>query len=237
MSDRGLYGFKAGRPTMTDQTNNGNFNNDENIHLITTNAKNSGGLPVVTSLLAEWDAGKEPSYSGTGTTWTDLSGNGNHATLTNPSWNAGGYFNLSTSFQVSKTGILGTDRTVIYVMQTTDTQALFDSNGNTGGSEYLAAYRSGNKGYYSGVTAGAVYRNNSTSTNIVNNLYDYIRSSNAYMISFVNADFNWSGFGFNYYGSFQFDSGKLYAVLIYNRNLDNSEIGQLYTYYNERGIV
>ncbi len=236
MSDRGIYGWKAGRPTMTDQNNTGNFNNDENIHLIETNAKNTGGVPVTSSLIVEWDAGKEPSYSGSGTTWTDLSGNNNHATLTNPNWNSSGYFNLATNFQVSKTGVLGSDRTVIYVMQTTDTQALFDSNGNTGGSHYLAAYRSGNKGYYSNVTAGAVYKNNSTS-NINNNLYDNIRTSGAIMISFVNADFNWSGFGFNYYSSYQFDSGKLYAVLIYNRNLSTSEIGQLYTYYNGRGIV
>ncbi len=236
MSDRGIYGFKAGRPAMTDQQNSGNFTNDENIHLIETNAKHTGGVPVTDNLTAEWDAGKAPSYGGSGTTWTDLSGNGNHATLTNPSWNAGGYFVLSTSFNVSKTGILGSNRTVIYVMQTTDTQSLFDSNGNTGGSDFLGAYRSGNKGYYSNVNIGAVYKNNSSS-NISNNLYDNIRTSSAIMISFVNADFNWSGFGFNYYGSYQFDSGKLYAVLIYNRNLSLSEIGQLYTYYNDRGIV
>jgi hypothetical protein len=236
MSDRGIYGFKAGRPAMTDQQNSGNFTNDENIHLIETNAKHTGGVPVTDNLTAEWDAGKAPSYGGSGTTWTDLSGNGNHATLTNPSWNAGGYFVLSTSFNVSKTGILGSNRTVIYVMQTTDTQSLFDSNGNTGGSDFLGAYRSGNKGYYSNVNIGAVYKNNSSS-NISNNLYDNIRTSSAIMISFVNADFNWSGFGFNYYGGYQFDSGKLYAVLIYNRNLSTSEIGQLYTYYNGRGIV
>ena len=236
MSDRGIYGFKAGRPTMTDQQNSGNFNNDENIHLIETNAKNTGGIPVTSNLTVEWDAGKAPSYGGSGTTWTDLSGNNNHATLTNPSWNSDGYFNLSTSFQVSKTGVLGSDRTVIYVMQTTDTQSLFDSNGNTGGADYLGAYRSGNKGYYSDVSIGAVYKNNSSS-NIRYNLYDNIRTSDPIMISFVNADFNWSGFGFNYYGSYQFNSGKLYAVLIYSRNLSLSEIGSLYTYYNGRGIV
>ncbi len=236
MSDRGIYGFKAGRPAMTDQQNSGNFNNDENIHLIETNAKHTGGIPVTDNLTAEWDAGKVPSYGGSGTTWTDLSGNGNHATLTNPSWNSDGYFVLGTNFRVSKTGVLGSNRTVIYVMQTTDGQSLFDSNGNTGGSDYLGAYRSGNKGYYSNVNIGAVYKNNST-TNIRYSLYDHIRTSGAIMISFVNADFNWSGFGFNYYGSYQFDSGKLYAVLIYNRNLSTSEIGQLYTYYNGRGIV
>jgi hypothetical protein len=39
------------------------------------------------------DAANIRSYPGTGTTWTDLSGNGNNLTLTNsPTWNSSGYF-------------------------------------------------------------------------------------------------------------------------------------------------
>jgi hypothetical protein len=51
------------------------------------------GTPVVDSSLVVWlDAGQETSYPGTGTTWTDLSGNSNNGTLTNgPTYsNAGG---------------------------------------------------------------------------------------------------------------------------------------------------
>ena len=43
------------------------------------------------------------SYSGSGSTWNDMSGNGRHMTLTNPSWNSTyGYFNTgsNTDFQV-----------------------------------------------------------------------------------------------------------------------------------------
>lgn len=60
--------------------------------------------PIVTSgLLLNLDAGDPASYSGTGTTWTDLTGNGNNATLTNsPTYSSsqGGYFtfNGSTNF-------------------------------------------------------------------------------------------------------------------------------------------
>jgi hypothetical protein len=58
------------------------------------------GLTVVDSqiieanLLVNLDAGNPASYPGTGTTWTDLSGNNNDATMTNPVWadTDSGYF-------------------------------------------------------------------------------------------------------------------------------------------------
>jgi len=54
------------------------------------------GPKIVTSgLILALDAGDKASYSGTGATWNDLSGNGNHATIYNsPTWNAAGYFSL-----------------------------------------------------------------------------------------------------------------------------------------------
>ena len=48
------------------------------------------GAPIVDSSLVLWlDAAQTTSYPGTGTTWTDLSGNGNNGTLTSgPTYNA-----------------------------------------------------------------------------------------------------------------------------------------------------
>ena len=44
-------------------------------------------LSIVTNgLVLNLDAGNPASYSGSGTTWTDLSGNNNDATMTNPVW-------------------------------------------------------------------------------------------------------------------------------------------------------
>jgi len=52
------------------------------LHGITQSIKRGGGI-VTDGLVMHLDAGNAASYPGSGTTWTDLSGNGNHATLTN----------------------------------------------------------------------------------------------------------------------------------------------------------
>jgi len=51
------------------------------------------------------DAGNSKSYGGTGTTWTDMSGNGNNFTNSNVTYNAAGYFtyNGTTSGSISGT--------------------------------------------------------------------------------------------------------------------------------------
>ena len=43
-------------------------------------------------LIAYWDAAYKKSYPGSGTTWYDLSGNNNNITMTNATWNSGGYW-------------------------------------------------------------------------------------------------------------------------------------------------
>ena len=56
-------------------------------------------LDIVTSgLVLNLDAGNPASYPETGTTWTDLSGNGNNLILTNsPTWNSSGYFSTGST--------------------------------------------------------------------------------------------------------------------------------------------
>jgi hypothetical protein len=68
------------------------------------------GAPVVDSGLTLWlDAGQTTSYSGTGTTWTDISGTANNLTLTNsPTFNnklGGGSFTFdgATNYAVKTT--------------------------------------------------------------------------------------------------------------------------------------
>lgn len=57
----------------------------------------SPGPSFPSGLVARYDASNSTSYTGSGNTWYDLSGNGFHATLTNPSWNSAGYFNSNSS--------------------------------------------------------------------------------------------------------------------------------------------
>ncbi len=59
-----------------------------------------GGGIVTNNLVLHLDAGDSNSYSGSGTTWTDLSGQGNHATLiNNPTYSSNneGYLNFDGS--------------------------------------------------------------------------------------------------------------------------------------------
>jgi hypothetical protein len=51
-----------------------------------------GPPSLASTLVLDLDAGNSASYAGTGTTWTDLSGKGNHGTLVNSvTYNSAGY--------------------------------------------------------------------------------------------------------------------------------------------------
>ncbi len=75
----------------------------------------SGGItlgdivaPVTSGLVLSLDAGNTSSYSGSGTTWTDLSGNGNNGTLYNtPTYVSGsaGYIGFNGSNQYMQANI------------------------------------------------------------------------------------------------------------------------------------
>lgn len=51
-----------------------------------------GASIVRNGLILNLDAANKKSYPGTGTAWTDLSGNSNHSTINTGSYNSGGYF-------------------------------------------------------------------------------------------------------------------------------------------------
>ena len=60
---------------------------------------------VQNGLVLHLDAGNTSSYPGTGTTWTDLSGNGNNLTAINsPTWNSSGYFSTGATGYFSGSG-------------------------------------------------------------------------------------------------------------------------------------
>ena len=56
---------------------------------------------ITSGLVLALDAKNPKSYSGTGNTWYDISGKGNHATkngnAANPTWNSAGYFTFAAS--------------------------------------------------------------------------------------------------------------------------------------------
>lgn len=65
---------------------------------------NLGPNGIENGLVLALDAADRNSYPGTGTTWYDLSGNGNNVTLYNsPTWNSNGYFSLNGTNNYIKT--------------------------------------------------------------------------------------------------------------------------------------
>ena len=96
-----------------------------------TLSRNVAAVPsIVTSgLMVNLDAGNASSYPGSGTTWTDLSGNGNNVTLYNsPTYNSGnsGYLTFNGSNQYGA----GTDLDLDYI--TIDAWVMSTSGGNNG---------------------------------------------------------------------------------------------------------
>jgi len=99
-----------------------NINGTGNIKL--ANNSNVGRLnmsitypPIVTSsLVLNLDAGNSLSYPGSGTTWSDLSGNNNTGSLVaSPTFNSGGYFTFNGTTQYVNNGnILNTNGTVAF---------------------------------------------------------------------------------------------------------------------------
>ena len=67
-------------------------------------ARPRGGGIVTNGLVMHLDAGNAASYPGSGSTWTDLSGNGNTVTAINsPTWDSGGWFATGASGYFDRT--------------------------------------------------------------------------------------------------------------------------------------
>ncbi|MCZ2487191.1 fibrinogen-like YCDxxxxGGGW domain-containing protein [Aquirufa antheringensis] len=133
----------------------------------TTSGHNSFGIPNTTgdgsvsitcltnsSLVLHLDAGNPASYSGTGTTWNDLSGNESHVTLTNTTFNSanGGSiaFNGTSSYADFTANIGSTN--VITVEMWVKTNSLRTPGGGMyfGFDSYDVWTRNGNIGYNTG---------------------------------------------------------------------------------------
>jgi hypothetical protein len=81
---------------------------------------------IVDGLICLLDAANIKSYPGSGNTWTDLSGNGNNATLTNPTYNSTTkaiFFSTVPlgTMSLSSINLSSTNNTVMYLSRQTST--------------------------------------------------------------------------------------------------------------------
>ena len=98
------------------------------------------------------DAGSIRSYSGSGTTWYDISGNGNdHGIVNGPTFANGAFtMNETQGFNLGSMPTTSTTSTIVIFYKTTDTQELWvrgnagnfyvaASNNNDGSDDYVAS--------------------------------------------------------------------------------------------------
>jgi hypothetical protein len=182
-------------------------------------------VTIQDGLILNLDAGASTSYSGSGSTWTDLSGNGNDFTIDASGFthNSSGYFSMADG-GISRSGALTSSSTCtcVFWMRTADVQSLFFSK-STGSFGFLGAYRSANKYYNSEVGSPTIFMDRVS----ISNLYDNIIDDQWHMIEFKSVDFStWSAFNFNKYSTFTFGDGAIASISIYDRNLTERESQQ-----------
>jgi hypothetical protein len=206
---------------------------------------------VTENLVLCLDAGNTKSYPGTGTAWTDLSGNGNNGTLTNgPTYSSanGGFFQFVTDdfARIANNTALDTQTPTVEVWVKTNatTQNGFWFEKGTVNSQY-SLFQEGT-GIQWRMNIGGV-------TNLTTTTATYINTSNWYQVVgtytsgsrrlyingvLVNSDTqtgtiatNSGGMSIGVYGGFSGDRGYYYngnlsSCKVYNRALTASEIQQ-----------
>jgi len=180
---------------------------------------------VTDGLVLCLDAANPKSYPGSGTTWFDLSGNGNNCIIdvSGFTYNSSGNFSMADG-GISKTGTMNTSTTCtcVFWMKTTDAQALFWGSTVSNGY-YLGAYSVSNK-FYNGLCGSPTLFMDTISKA---NIYDNIRDDQWHMIEFKSVDFSaWTNYTFNKYNTFTFANGNISYLMVYNKNLSSDESKQ-----------
>lgn len=193
-------------------------------------ATNYGPRVITDGLVLALDAADPNSYPGSGSTWTDLSGQGNHHTIVgSPSYSSinSGRFTLdSTGTQgftrASAISGVSSTNTVVIWYSTTDNQELWVM-GQQSSAFYLSASY-GNNYYHSNVGSPTNWVDLNSVTNPVTEGY---RNGNYHMWEAKNVNFSsWTYYDWFLYGGGWQMAGNVSCIMIYNRNLTANESKQ-----------
>jgi hypothetical protein len=197
--------------------------------------QNYYGSPIVTSgLIMALDAGNLVSYSGVGTTWKDLTTNGNNSTLTNgPTYSStnGGNIVFDGADDYLITPSITNFRTI----------SLWVKTSNTGGGwRYLIDARPGmGGGWYTGFEGGGSIGSNWTSQ-YINGKPTSVSFSNITLGTWCNlvvisdAPYTSTINFMSRFSNAEMLNGSIGNIMIYNKVLSADEIGQNFNCYKSR---
>lgn len=216
-------------------------------------ASNQVANQIITKdLVLYLDAGNINSYPGSGTTWTDLSGNGNNGTLVNGAYfstDFGGVMNfdgVNDYIDISSPNMTSTNYTVFGAARYTTIDAPIYPTGYEAGriisaknNNWLLGHWGGYTGNYyaegwvSGVAQGTSDTNwklLAGTGNISSDAYEiYVNGSSTNGSTNSNGSQGPNGFRLgSYVGGSEFANGQIGILLVYNRVLSQSEIIQIY---------
>jgi hypothetical protein len=218
------------------------FNNASNPMISIEKKYIDSSFPSFGNELFRLDAGDVNSYNGSGTQWTDISGNSNNFTLSGFSaWDSNGHFTLDANSHFYKTSLANNVGTLYMVLQTPDTQAImFTDRNNSSSVAYVGAFRVANQLYHAGAGSPTTYVNDSTSTSLYTDLID---STNVRLVTITGLSLSgWNNndiYGGSAYGSYTFDNGgKVLAAGGFTDTLTSAEVVELHTYFKDtKGYV
>jgi hypothetical protein len=215
---------------------------------------------VTNGLVLNLDAGQQNSYPGSGTTWTDLSGNGNNGTLVNGvgfSAEDGGSLEfdgvddhavLDTGFQVSTSGTYSFEAWIYKTATKTSNAAVLISGGyggdrdgiqiatevygSTGDIRIVSEYGTVTAVYYNGVSQ--ILNGGSTGTDTNFNLNEWIHIA-VTGITVNSTDGAAHHIGQNNNNTNEY-TGRISNLKVYDRALTAAEISQNYNALKSRYI-
>ena len=207
----------------------------------------TGPSIVTDGLVLALDAGSARSYPGSGTTWYDLSGNGNNGTLsaaTIGTTTAGTMtFNgTDTEITISSPNLASSNFTVIGVAKRTYGSGRLISSGAN--NWLLGHHGAGSRKFYSaGWVATSTYNDSDThifccTGDISGNAYNFYDNNVDYTTTTTSGTAGPNGFTLGrYYGGAEWGTGTITVLLVYNRVLTEAEITQNYNAQKHRFVV
>ena len=198
-------------------------------------------LPQTSSLFGRWDIGNSNSYSGSGTTWNDMSGNGRNLTIENGSYNSSGFGGTpvwewtGTDSRIDLPDDLSSVKTFILIvgLPTGSTRQIFLTADS---STYIGYVNSGSNG--SSMPYGTTHTGESRSSNVNGNHmagggtastnYGYMEANKLNILAMRGYQFTATTTKYSDYSSYYAQANQLRAILMWTTMLTDAEIKEVY---------
>ena len=196
---------------------------------------------VTDGLILHLDAGDSNSYSGSGNTWYDLSGNNNHGTLNGPSFTNTGlkHFVFNGSDDVASLNLSNypnlTFEFWFYDNRTSGQRDLLTYNGNSGSFTFnnMNHFRTDGNGLHAAKFPTSLISNQWVRFVYVKNTKIYINNTVTNIQQGSDRTYGQLRIGDARSDVGQHWNGKIAVVRIYNRNLTDQEISKNYEVFDK----